>query len=152
MSDTNTTLLWAFCAAARHSETCSSWEAHRDLLTYESRLIDNLLAAIPNAIAVGKAVQFAAKVGQDTLMGETPRPPAESVDVKDVNLDAILVYWDTVISDEHHWYTEDPQVIRNRRNHQYYKEDARAASIEAYKPRKVKLYFNGKPDEWNEYR
>jgi hypothetical protein len=47
------------------------------------------------------------------------------------------------------WMTDDPNVKPDRH---YYREDCRKVSILAYKPRRVQIFFDGEPDEWNEWR
>ena len=156
----NTSLLWAFCAAANHVPTCNNWENHRFHLENSKKLIDALLESIPTAIAIGKASQSAARNSQTTLIGENPVPPKEIEDHRNPAFGPAKVKWMlkhlTAYSGYYKlddkgtptWVTEDDNVTGFRRL-QYHKEDCRAASIEAYKPRQVEIYFDGEPDEWN---
>src|SRR4051794_16595314 len=103
MSD-NTSLLWAFCAAARHDETCETWEQHRSLLDMAAGFIHGLIASIPDEIARGKTSQAAAKSGQQDISGKTLPQPTERYDYRDVNLPAKELDWHESKTDRGRYY------------------------------------------------
>jgi hypothetical protein len=124
-------------------------------LDSERDFINRLIASIPDAVATGKAVQQAAKVGQSAL-DPYPHPSLpQQIQFPKVDMNEKEVRFTSEYDDETTrdiiWKTDD-KLVSGRVGQFWYKEDARSAAILAYKPRRVKIFWDGEPDEWNEWR
>lgn len=152
----DTSLLWAFCAAARHSPQCYTWQEHRNRLTEYYAIINAQLKALPDAMAIGKSVQTARENKQTSVTGKQWDPLmllTESPEDTVVHVPFVSEWF--VVDDvgRRKWTTKDMKVKKGRTEFWWqYQEDARASAIEAYKPQRVKIFWDGQEDEWNQWR
>ena len=152
-SSKDTDMLWAFCVAAGHTLLpCTTWEQHRLRLNEHYEIIESQLKALNDALAVGRSVQKAAAIGQTSVTGYQfeDHVPAKVEDNGPIRIDWTTHEVQPPFGDIFIQYQSlDPRVKRR-----YLREmqDVRAASIEAYKPRRVEIYVDGQADEWNDKR
>ena len=148
----NTGQLYLFCISANHGK-CETWLEHRVKLDKDKEFIERLLLSIPDAVATGKSVQKAAREGQGALEPYPHPALPQQISFPRVNdPEPKSVYFVQSGDGDEDWWTTFDTLVSGKMERFYYREDARSAAILAYKPRRVQIFFDGEPDEWNEWR